>query len=126
MYDYYLRCKEGDIEQLITLASILGVIEIVDGVVVALQGGMWDYIGYKYVGEAPAPGDADLREIASFEGEPYVHINVRTPINVREVAEALAVANPAVAAGLAAIPRFFIVDADGNATAPAYPLRVWL
>lgn len=116
MYDYYLRCKEGDIEQLITLATVLGVIEIKDGAVVALQNGMWDYIGYKYVEGEPA----------SFEGEPYVHINVRTPINVKEVATALAASNPAVAAGLASIPRFFIVDAEGNATAPEYPLRVWL
>ena len=116
MYDYYLRCKEGDIEELITLATILGVIEVKDGLVVALQGGIWDYIGYKYVGE----------EVASFEGEPYVHINVRTPINVKEAATALALENPMVAAGLASIPRFFIVDAEGNATAPQYPLRVWL
>lgn len=126
MYDYYLRCKEGDIEQLIQLATILGVIEIVDGLVQAKDGGMWDYIGYKFVGEAPAEGEPDLRTIAGIEGENFIHINVRTPINVKEVATALATENPAIAAGLAQIPRFFIVDAEGNATAPEYPLRVWL
>lgn len=123
---YALRCIETDLEQLVQLATALGVIRVVDGVVCNEPGSTWDYIGYKLVGALPAEGEPDTRVPASDANNvPYIHINVRTNINVRERAEELALANPAIAGALSQIPRFFIVDAEGNATWPEYPMRVF-
>lgn len=127
MNDYALRCIETDYPQLLMLATALGVIEMVDGKPQEKNGGIWDYIGHKLFGDVPAEGKVDTRTLVVNENNiPYVHINVRTPINVREVAEAMALANPAIAGALSQIPRFFIVDAEGNATLPSVPLRVFL
>lgn len=126
MNTYALRCIEADIEQLVTLATALGVIKVVDGQVTPELGCAWDYIGYKRVGQEIDAELPDNRPFAEDEnGNRYVHINAITSFNVRERAEALALENPAIAAGLAAIPRFFIVDAEGNATWPEYPMRVF-
>jgi hypothetical protein len=123
---YALRCIEADLEQLVTLATVLGVIEVQDGLVCDLPGSTWDFIGYKKVGAAPLGDEPDTRPDAEDgNGNKYVHINVVTSVNVRERAEQLALENPAIAAGLAQIPRFFIVDAEGNATWPEYPMRVF-
>lgn len=127
MNDYYLRCIESDFAELAYMAELLGVVKTVDGQLHATGGGIWDYIGYKYAGPIPAEGEEDTRTVvADQDGVPYIHINVRTPINVREVATAMATENPAIAQALSQIPRFFITDAEGNATTPEFPLRVFL
>jgi hypothetical protein len=127
MYDYALRCIEENYTKLIQLATILGVIEIIDGVVYEKNGGIWDYVGYKYIGTEPGEGEPDTRTIlTNAEGNKYIHINVRTPINVRAAAEALALENPEIAGALSQIPDYFITDAEGNATLPQFPLRVFL
>lgn len=129
MYDYALRCTEADYPTLLALAQALGVIIVVDGEVQPSGDSetFWDYIGYKYVGDTPGEGEPDTRTIvADGEGSKYVHVNVRTRVNVRERAEQLALENPAIAGALSQIPRFFITDAEGNATWPQFPLRVFL
>lgn len=127
MNEYALRCIEDNYTKLIQLATILGVVDIVDGVVIEKNGGIWDYVGYKYIGEIPLEGEQDFRTIlADTNGNNYVHINVRTPVNVREVAEALSLENPEIAGALSQIPEYFITDAEGNATLPAFPLRVFM
>lgn len=127
MNQYALRCTEDNYTKLVQLATILGVVEMIDGSVVEKNGGIWDYVGYKYVGEVPPEGESDTRTILSDEnGKKYVHINVRTPVNVREVAESLAVSNPQIATALSKVPDYFITDAEGNATLPQFPLRVFL
>lgn len=117
MNDYYLRCIESDFEELTYMAELLGVVKTVDGQLIATGGGIWDYIGYKYVED---------EVVKNAEGEPYIHVNVRTPVNVKEVATAMATENPAIAEALSQIPRFFITDTEGNATTPEFPLRVFL
>ncbi len=127
MNDYALRCIEENYNKLIQLATILGVVGVIDGVVYEKNGGIWDYVGYKLVGTEPVEGEPDTRTILTdSEGRKYVHINVRTPINVRETAEALAVSNPEIAGALSQVPDYFITDAEGNATLPEFPLRVFL
>lgn len=127
MNDYALRCIEENYPKLIQLATILGVVGLQDGVVYEKNGGIWDYVGYKLVGDIPNEGEPDTRTILTDgAGKRYVHINVRTPINVREAAEALAVSNPEIATALSQVPDYFITDAEGNATLPEFPLRVFL
>lgn len=116
MNDYFLRCKETDLAELAYLAESLGVVHSVDGVLMGKGMTTWDYVGYK---------TNEQGEIVKQDGVPLVHINVRTPINVREKAEELAVSNPSIAQALSEIPRFFITDTEGNATAPEFPMRVF-
>ena len=64
MHDYALRCTETDYIQLLTLATALGVIDVIDGVPNEKNGGVWDYIGHKYTGDIPEEGQPDLRQPA--------------------------------------------------------------
>ncbi len=126
MNNYALRCIESDYPTLLALAQALGVIKVVDGQPLAELGTSWDFIGYKYLGAEPIEGEPDTRTILTdTSGNRYVHINVRTTVNVRQRAEELAVENPTIAGALSQIPRFFITDAEGNATLPEFPLRVF-
>lgn len=127
MNEYALRCTEDKYTRLVQLATMLGVTDMYEGQVIEKNGGIWDYVGYKYVGAEPLEGETDTRTILSDDnGKKYVHINVRTPINVREAAEALALENPEIATALSQIPDYFITDEEGNATLPEFPLRVFL
>lgn len=125
MKTYALRCIEADLNQLIANADLLGVTgRDESNRVVEKNGGCWDYIGFKRVGDAPAEGRADNRPFAADgNGNKYVHINCRTPVNLAEVAAALAVQYPQIAAGLSELWRFFIVDENGETTWPEYPAR---
>ena len=129
MNTYYLRTISADYEQMIALGVTIGAIQITDEVISA-PGGCWDYIGpiHAPTGEVietdfgPQPvmtprTDADSNE--------YIHVNLITPVNLKEAAQALAAAHPEVAAGLANLGKYFLVDADGNAVAPAQPHRVF-
>lgn len=127
MYTYALRCTEDRYQTLIHLAQLLGVVDVIEDVVVEKNKGCWDYIGYKLDGDAPEEGVPDTRvPLADINGNKYVHINVRTPINVREQAEALATTHPELGTALSQIPQYFITDAEGNATLPQFPMRVFL
>lgn len=127
MKTYALRCIEADLPQLIANADLLGVTGRDEGGnVIEKNGGMWDYIGYKLEGEPPAEGQPDTRGYAQdANGNKYVHINVRTPVNVAEVAAALAVQYPQIAEGLSQLGRFFITDENGETTWPLYPIRTF-
>lgn len=118
MIDYYLRCRMSDFPNMLGLGRALGVIKYVDGIITPVGQGVWDEIGWKYqeVGGEPAGGRDD----------PYMHVNFRTEHNLRELAQALAAAKPEIAAGLSQLSRYFITDAEGQAAAPEFPLRVFL
>lgn len=123
MNDYYLRCRWSDLPQLVALGQLLGVIQEVDNVVSPIGAGCWDEIGLKY--PQVAEGEPTPDPVGGTV-DPYWHINFRTEHNLREKAEALAAERPEIAAGLANLPRFFLTDAEGSATAPEIPLRVFL
>lgn len=154
MNTYYLRCIAADFNQLKALGEMLGAItvipahteettiEVSEGVfetstisvpeaVVATQQGYWDFIGPIYQptgatieveGFGPQPVMAALTDA---EGNEYVHVNLITPINLKEAATLLAVAYPEIAAGLANLGKYFLVDANGDAKPPAVPHRVF-
>ena len=123
---YALRCLETDYPTLLALATTLGVLTVVNGEPIAETGCTWDFIGYKRVGAEPIGDEPETRPfLVDTNGVKYVHINAITAFDVREKATALALENPAIAAGLSQIPRFFITDANGNATLPEVPMRVF-
>lgn len=126
---YYLRTTPADYEQMIAIGKALGAIVETDGVISA-PGGCWDFIGPIYVptGEVtqtdfgPQPV---MTPRVDANGAEYIHVNLITPVNLREAAQALAVAHPEVAAGLANLGKYFLLDAEGNTVPPANPHRVF-
>lgn len=127
MIDNALRCIEEDYPALVGLAQAMGVITLDGSTVIPAQGITWDYIGYKLVGTPPEEGQPDTRQILKdANGKKYVHINVRTPFSVGEMAMTAAASNPAIAAALGDPSRFFVTNPDGTAKDPEFPMRVFL
>lgn len=127
MIDNALRCIESDYPALLGLAQAMGVITVDGATVTHVEGIEWDYIGYKYVGPAPAEGEPDTRPILSDgSGNKYVHVNVRTPFSVGQAAAQAAASNPTIAAVLGDPSRFFVTNPDGSAKDPEFPMRVFL
>lgn len=117
MNTYYLRCIESDYLQLIALGKMMGVIQQAGNVISTTDpAGCWDYIGTIY---------RDGQPLTDPGGNTYIHVNLMTTVNLREAATALAASKPEIAAGLANLPKYFLVDAEGNAAAPALPHRVF-
>lgn len=153
-YIYYLRCIPADFEILKTLGQTLGAIivhpaqtleveipldngdfetitETIEERIEVPGGGHWDYIGPisqpagEFVYDPEFGAQEVLATLKDPQGNEYIHVNLLTPVNLREAALALAQANPAIAAGLANLSRFFLVDANGDAKPPAAPHRVF-
>lgn len=59
------------------------------------------------------------------QGNEYIHVNLITPINLKEAAMLLAKSHPEVSVGLSNLSKYFLVDAEGNAIAPVQPHRVF-
>ena len=127
MVDNALRCTEQDYPALLGLAQAMGVITLDGTTVIPSPGVAWDYIGYKYTGTDPGVTGPDTRTILSdAQNKKYVHINVRTPFSVGEMAATAAASNPAIAAALGDPSRFFVTDGDGNSIDPLVPMRRFL
>lgn len=119
MFDYALRCIESDYDELVHNATLLGVIDVVNGKPFEKNGGIWDEIGYKYKDDGTILTDG--------LGNKYVHINVRSPLDVDAIARELADDHPEIAQGLAEFGRFFITDPEtGKWAWPQQPIRVFL
>jgi hypothetical protein len=76
--------------------------------------GMLDYIG-----EIERDGEV----IVNGDDVPYIHANLITPHNLRALA--IASTDPEIQAALADIAGWFVVDAEGNATIPNHPHRMF-
>jgi hypothetical protein len=123
MNDYYLRCVESDVSTLIALGVILHALVVTHDdagqQVITAPGGALSVIGQ-------LPDLVTGEPLRDPAGAVYWHANLRTPVDLRATAEALAAARPEIAAGLATIGRYFVVDAAGAAVPPASPRQVWL
>lgn len=127
MVDNALRCTEADYPALLGLAVAMGVVTMDGQKVIPAPGIEWDYIGHKRVGAPPGEGKVDNRPILKdSNNNKYVHINVRTPFSVGEMAMSAAAANPAIAAALGDPSRFFVTDQNGMAKDPEVPMQVFL
>ena len=127
---HFLRCLPEDLPDLIAMGELLGALaRRPDGTIYA-PGGTWDPIG-----AIPVPtGETVQTEIGPMpvmvprkdaQGRELWHGTLSTPVNLRKVAQALAAERPEIAAGLANLGKFFVVDEAGNAVAPANPYRVF-
>ena len=126
MNTYYLRTTSTDYEQMIALGVTLGAIEVIEERIHA-PGGCWDFIGAIHVptGETDAEGNPVMTPRCDADGNEYIHVNLITPVNLKEAATALAAEHPEVAAGLSNLGKYFLVDAEGNAIPPKLPHRVF-
>lgn len=125
---YYLRAAELNWDTLVQLGIKLGAIAInSEGAVVATGGGAWDYIGkiYKPTGEVYEDGSPVTSPITDAQGNPWLHANLLSPVDLRAVAEELAVTDQEVAQALADLGMYFVTDVDGVVTAPVAPHRVF-
>ena len=116
MNTYYLRCRQSRYEILLRRGERMGVIEVVDGEVHPIGAGCWDYVGTKVLEDGTILGDPD----------PFVHVNFRTEHDLREKAMIAAMTDLGISQGMQEIANYFITDAEGNITAPAVPMRVFL
>ena len=124
MNTYYLRTI--DYPQLLEMGVKLGVLAIAyeaydeeglpigDGAVYASDCGCLDYIGEI---------SKDEEVIVNPDGIPYIHANLITPHDIKALAEAST--DPEIQAALSDIAGWFVVDAEGNATIPNHPHRVF-
>jgi hypothetical protein len=128
--DYFIRCRTGETETLYALAKALGVLTETEGVYAVAQpySGAWSVVGaiYRATGQTDAEGQPIAAPVLDPEGQPYWHANLRINADLAEIAGILAPDVPEIAAGLASLARWFVVGADGKATAPKQPAQVWL
>lgn len=116
-FDYFLRCRQADRPALMALAWQLGVLRDDAGTPVAAQP-QWVWVP---IGAICAPGTQ--QPLLAPDGQPWWHANLRMTVDLRQHAEAVCAAQPSpeLAAALADIARFFIVDAEGRAARPVLP-----
>jgi hypothetical protein len=124
MNTYFLRTV--NYPQLLDMGVKLGVLAITyeaydeegvpvgEGTVYATDCGCLDYIGEI---------SKDEVVITNPDGIPYIHANLITPHDIKALAEAST--DPEIQAALSDIAGWFVVDAEGNATIPNHPHRVF-
>lgn len=131
MNNYYIRCKQSDWPELLALGEKLGAVQVTEDGVFATNGGAWDYIGEIHKPTGVMLTDADgnqypeMAPVLDPDGVPYWHVNLITPLALGELAISMQGNNPDIAAALAELGRFFLLDAEGNARLPTQPVRVW-
>lgn len=130
MNDYCIRTTAADYPELLQIGAALGAITVDEDGIVSAVDGAWDYIGtiYEPTGTFTTYEGVEVPDTAPIlapDNTEYIHINLRTPLSLKVVAMELAEAHPEVAAGLANLGKYFMVDGEGNATTPATPARVW-
>lgn len=130
MNTYYLRTIAADYPAMLSIGVALGAIQIGENGSIYAPGGCWDFIGaiHKPTGETIATefgSQPVLAPMVDAKGNEYIHVNLITPINLNEAAHELAATHPEIAEGLANLPKYFLLDAEGNAIAPAQPYRVF-
>jgi hypothetical protein len=134
--DYYLRSLPQHWPTLIALGVKLGalsVYEAEDGesVVSTATPGCWDFIGvlHKPTGNLlPASfegGEAlpEMVPVTDEDGVAYWHANLRTTLDLGEVAREMAQTDPEIADAMRTLDLFFLLDAEGRPRAPARPAR---
>jgi hypothetical protein len=148
---YYIRFLPSDWQTLLTLGEKIGAIqlhyeqydEVLDAegnvvsrigvgepIISATQGGAWDYIGViqQPTGQVTVVDGEEVYEmapVADANGMAYLHANLITPIALGEAAQQMAGTDGEIAAALAHLGKFFLLDAQGNACAPTMPHRVF-
>lgn len=127
--NYFLRCIESDKAELLALGVLLQVLQESEGRHCATAGDFVE-IGYVYrpTGETVLVDGIETavtEPVRDENGNLYWHANLRTTINLRERAGAMAVSNPELAAALSQLGKYFVTDELGQPRAPNNPAVVW-
>lgn len=147
MNQYYIRCLPVDWDTMLALLETLGAIkltyegyETLEGsetkvpigkpTISATSGGDWDYIG-----EIPEPTGVMIQTdegeypetapIADAKGTPYLYANLVTPLSLGALAQQMAEENPLIAEGMSNLPKYTLLDDQGDARLPSKPYRVF-
>lgn len=131
IYPYFLRCKQSDYAELITLGKMLGVIDEVadesgDSRVVGVNACDWDYRGELWEDDGTTSVIDGVtvnnkRLIVDENGISYLHINILTRFDLGDKARAMAVDHPELAQALSNLGKFFLLDANGKIRPPNAP-----
>lgn len=123
MYDYYIKCKQSQKQELLDLCVKLELISIEkDGSILALDG-IWDEIGIvkeEYAdGKEPIEGETkeDPREPKGGMVDPDYYVNLRTKHDLSKYLESKEKDQ---------VMSFFQVNDKGETIVPTDPVRVWL
>ena len=132
---YYIRCHPNDWAELIALGNKLGAVTEVETeegntIIVATQGGAWDYIGeiHEPTGETVIQEGIEVpvtAPICAADGTPLLHANLITPIALGELTLSLMGSDEELAAAWAQLNKFFLLDEKGEARLPTKPWRVF-
>lgn len=142
MNTYFIRCIQADYSRLLTLGEKLGAIQLhytefvensdgseptpIGTPTVTATEGSWDYIGHiPQAGVVDAEDNLVFKPIADAEGNPYIHVNLATPLSLGEVAASMAGTDEEVTQALAELSKFFLLDSQGNARPPSEPFRIF-
>ena len=114
-----------DQEQEVDGMTVIVKVPVGDGTPYATDCGCLDYIGIieRPTGETDGDGLPVTTPIVNPDGIPYIHANLITPYDIRALAEAST--DPEIQAALSDIAGWFVVDAEGNATIPNHPHRIF-
>lgn len=134
MTDYFIRTT--DKEKLLSLGVQIGLLAVAKDGKYHLADptiGIWDEVGQllKETGNIISTEVGDFPETVPScapEGDEYWHANLRLHTqSLGGIARAAYDADPTpeLAAALASLPAYFVVDAEGMSTAPAQPLRIF-
>lgn len=127
--NYHLRCLESDKPQLLALGVLLQVLQESEGKHHATAGDFVE-IGYVYrpTGETVLVDGIETaltEPVRDENGNLYWHANLRTTIDLRERAEAMAVSSPELAQALSQLGKYFVTDELGQPKVPNDPAVVW-
>ena len=129
MNQYALRTTPDLWPTLIANGITLGAIQQDEDGNVSAINGAWDYIGeiHEPTGEVDEEGLPITAPITDEQGTPYLHANLKTPLDLLQVAQQMASQDQAIADGLTNLTSFFIIDSrTGLARFPNSPVRTWL
>jgi hypothetical protein len=114
-----------DQEQEVDGMTVIVKVPVGDGTPYATDCGCLDYIGIieRPTGDTDEDGLPVMTPIVNPDGIPYIHANLITPHDIKALAEAST--DPEIQAALTDIAGWFVVDAEGNATIPNHPHRIF-
>jgi len=126
---YFLRCKQSDFNELVSLGKLLGVIDEHEGHIYGINGCDWDLVfgtGQLYEGtgtftEVDGVQVEQKRLIVDENGDAYLHINLLTRFDLGDKAREMAVDHPELAQALSSMGKYFLLDAEGKVRRPANP-----
>jgi hypothetical protein len=128
MNDYYIRCTQAKVPELLKLAVMVGILKQPEAGVYypASPQIVWVPLGTLYKSSAN-PEIAPEPRLAP-DGKPWFHANLRVPFDsLLDYVQGVYAANPSpeLGAAIASIGDFFLLNQDGTQAVPGNPAVVF-